>query len=214
MLIETILEFPKYWSPRILIAASTVAFGLRVALGNWTIWDAAIVGLIILYWPIKEWLIHVFILHWKPFRFLGFYLDPLIGQKHREHHKDPTCLKHVFIPLHMYLWTLPTLPLFWFLILPTRELALSALAFDLLMSLQYEWAHYFVHTKYEPTSRYWKRLKINHRLHHYKNENYWFGVSMLFGDKLFRTAPNQNTVPVSPTARNLDARKTKFVSSR
>ena len=29
----------------------------------------------------------------------------------------------------------------------------------------------------------------NHRLHHCKNEHYWFGVTMLSGDRLLGTAP-------------------------
>ena len=42
-----------------------------------------------------------------------------------------------------------------------------------------------------------------HRLHHYKNEHYWFGVTSTVGDHLLRTAPDQTEVPKSSTARTL-----------
>ena len=43
----------------------------------------------------------------------------------------------------------------------------------------------------------------NHRLHHFKNEHYWFGVTMLGADRLLRTAPQAEDVERSPTARTL-----------
>ncbi|MDX2168661.1 MAG: fatty acid hydroxylase family protein, partial [Deltaproteobacteria bacterium] len=49
----------------------------------------------------------------------------------------------------------------------------------------------------------YQRLWRNHRLHHFKNEHYWFGVTMLSGDRLLRTAPAVKDVETSPTARNL-----------
>ena len=42
------------------------------------------------------------------------------------------------------------------------------------------------------------------RLHHYRNENYWLGVSSNTGDRLLRTLPKHKTdVPLSETARTL-----------
>ena len=44
----------------------------------------------------------------------------------------------------------------------------------------------------------------NHRLHHYKNEHYWFTVTTAgTADRLFGTYPDPATVPTSPTAKNL-----------
>ena len=68
----------------------------------------------------------------------------------------------------------------------------------------YEWVHLLVHTRYRPRSRYYRRLARNHRLHHYRNEDYWLGVTSNLGDRLLRTYPTHKTdVPLSPTARTL-----------
>jgi sterol desaturase/sphingolipid hydroxylase (fatty acid hydroxylase superfamily) len=46
----------------------------------------------------------------------------------------------------------------------------------------------------------------NHRLHHYKNEHYWFTVTTAgTADRLFGTYPDPTSVPKSKTARNLHA---------
>src|SRR5205807_1541058 len=42
-----------------------------------------------------------------------------------------------------------------------------------------------------------------HRLHHYKNEKYWFGVTVHLADHVLRTFPQRDAVETSPTARTL-----------
>jgi sterol desaturase/sphingolipid hydroxylase (fatty acid hydroxylase superfamily) len=42
-----------------------------------------------------------------------------------------------------------------------------------------------------------------HRLHHFRNEHYWFGVTMHLGDRVLRTYPAKDAVPPSATARTL-----------
>ena len=46
-------------------------------------------------------------------------------------------------------------------------------------------------------------LERAHRLHHYRNENYWMGVTNHLGDHVLGTFPNKDDVPVSPTAKTL-----------
>lgn len=46
----------------------------------------------------------------------------------------------------------------------------------------------------------------HHRLHHYKNEEYWYGVSLHLADRLLGTLPSADSVPRSPTARDLEGR--------
>ena len=70
--------------------------------------------------------------------------------------------------------------------------------------LVYEWTHYLVHTDYKPRSRAYKAVWRHHRLHHFKNENYWLTVTTAHtADRLFGTDPDPATVPTSPTAKNL-----------
>jgi sterol desaturase/sphingolipid hydroxylase (fatty acid hydroxylase superfamily) len=76
------------------------------------------------------------------------------------------------------------------------------------LTLHYEWVHFLVHTRYRPTSWPYDRLWRHHRLHHCKNEHYWFGVSMLGGDRLLRTAPSSSRVPTSATCRTLGMAET------
>jgi sterol desaturase/sphingolipid hydroxylase (fatty acid hydroxylase superfamily) len=50
----------------------------------------------------------------------------------------------------------------------------------------------------------------NHRLHHFKNEHYWFAVTTPgLADRALGTYPDPQSVPTSPTAKNLHAGSVK-----
>ena len=192
-------------SPRILLCALALATGVRLSLGNWTRWDLIPPLAILAYWPINEWLIHVLILHFRPFRLFGRTIDFRVPQSHRAHHSDPWNLAILFIPLHSFTYSLPLLVATAWLLTPTPELAATAVAFYIAMALHYEWVHFLAHTRYTPQAAYYARVVRNHRLHHFKNEHFFFGVSTTFGDQLFRTAPEPKTVPMSETVRDITA---------
>jgi sterol desaturase/sphingolipid hydroxylase (fatty acid hydroxylase superfamily) len=83
---------------------------------------------------------------------------------------------------------------------------LTFLTFIMVLVLGYEWCHYLIHTDYKPKTRIYKVIWRHHRLHHYKNEHYWFTVvSANTADRVLRTSPDPATVPTSPTAKNLHA---------
>ena len=67
-----------------------------------------------------------------------------------------------------------------------------------------EWTHYLIHTAYVPRSRAYRAVWRNHRLHHFKNENYWHGITNTFADRALGALPDQRGVPRSRTARTLD----------
>jgi hypothetical protein len=67
----------------------------------------------------------------------------------------------------------------------------------------YEWAHFLIHSTYVPRSAGFRAVWRAHILHHYKNEQYWFGVTNPIADYVLRTHPAKNAVPTSPTARTL-----------
>jgi sterol desaturase/sphingolipid hydroxylase (fatty acid hydroxylase superfamily) len=70
----------------------------------------------------------------------------------------------------------------------------------------YEWIHYLVHTDYKPKSRPFRAVYRHHRLHHFKNENFWLTVTTAnTADRIFGTNPDPADVPTSPTAKNLHA---------
>ena len=158
---------------------------------------------IVLVWPVQEWLIHVCILHWKPFTVWGRTIDFRIPRKHRAHHRDPWNYEILFIPLHSFLYIFALDLLLWLSIAPTTALAMTGVTFSLALTLHYEWVHFLIHTRVQPQRRYYQRLWRNHRLHHFKNENYWYGVTRLEGDRLLGTAPLPQAVVLSPTARTL-----------
>lgn len=195
--------FLAHGSPRILIAALALAVAYRLSLGGWSWWDLAPVAGLLLFWPIQEWLIHVNILHFRPFRLFGREWDFRVPRKHREHHRDPWNYDILFIPMHSFLYSIPLLIGLWVVITPTPALAWTGIATHFLLALHYEWIHYLVHTRVRPKTRFYQHLWDNHRLHHFKNERYWFGVTRTEGDWLLGTAPNARAVETSATCRNL-----------
>jgi len=200
---EALPYFLRHASPRLLLAALSIALAARVAAGGGSAWDAAPVVGLLLVWPIQEWLIHVFVLHRRPTRWRGRTIDFRVPRKHRAHHADPWRLDLVFIPFHSFAYSLPILVALWLLAAPTLPLALTGICAHLALSLHYEWVHYLCHTRVSPRLAYYQRLVKNHRRHHFKNEHYWYGVTMLGGDRLLGTAPEPGAVPTSPTARSL-----------
>ena len=200
---EALPVFLGHGSPRVLLCAFAGAASARIALGGWSLWDLAPVAVVVALWPLQEWLIHVFILHAKPRRIGRFTFDGRVPREHRAHHRDPWNYALLFIPFHSFGYALPILVALCTLLTPSPELALTALSCHLLLTLHYEAVHFLIHTRVTPRGGYYQRLWRNHRLHHFKNEQQWFGVTRLEADRLLRTAPAADRVPTSPTARTL-----------
>lgn len=197
--------FLRHASPAILAVLLVAAASARLALGNFG-WADLLPGLaVLLVWPFEEWLIHVFLLHAKPFTVLGRRFDLALARKHRRHHAEPTDLSILFIPLASYLYSLPLIALFWWAVTPRLELALSGAVFHVALGLRYEWVHFLIHTRYRPRTWWFRRLWRNHRLHHFRNELHWYGVTMLSADRVLGTAGDEQSVPLSQTARTLSA---------
>ena len=158
-----------------------------------------------------EWVLHLYLLHAPEdsIRMQKFGT----GSGHREHHLDPNNVGwallggiDAFVFLFLIAgWTAAwSLPIAWILGGGLLGPFLTALAAAYLSLAHYEWTHLLVHTRYRPKSRYYKRLAANHRLHHYRNEHYWLGVTSNLGDRIMRTYPdNKSGVPLSDTARSL-----------
>jgi hypothetical protein len=200
---EALPVFLRHTSPRILLGALALALCARVWVGDFGARDLLPLAALLVLWPLQEWLIHVVVLHWKPRRLLGRTLDFPVPRKHRAHHADPSDLALVFIPLHAYVYSLPGVVALWWLVTPDLPLALTGIAGHVALSLHYEWVHFLVHTRWRPRLAPYRTLWRNHRLHHYKNEHYWFGVTRLRADRWLGTQPEHDAVPTSPTCRTL-----------
>ena len=203
-------EFWKHPSPWMISTFLAGAIVARVAMsvqgsggGSW--WELLIPAGLIALFPVIEWVIHVAILHWRP-RSLGpVTIDSLLAREHRAHHADPRDLPLVFIPWKALVWLLPAYVVEAWLLTPTTTSMLTLLVSVYGIKFGYEWTHYLVHSDYRPRSRWYRSVWRNHRLHHYKNEHYWFTVTSAgTADRLFGTYPaDPAAVQTSPTVKRL-----------
>ena len=200
---EALPVFLRHGSPRVILAALAAALVARVAVGGFGWMDLLPILATSLFWPVQEWLIHVFILHYEPVTLLGRKLDFKVPILHRAHHRDPWKLDLVFIPIHVFAFVPLVVGGVALLGASRPELvAIGVLAYFAL-SLHYEWAHFMIHTLYRPRLGYYQRLARNHLLHHFRNEHYWYGVTMLRADGWLHTAPEPNAVPKSTTCLSI-----------
>jgi sterol desaturase/sphingolipid hydroxylase (fatty acid hydroxylase superfamily) len=191
------------------VAYLTGALAARIIVADFTVRELWIPVAVLLLLPFIEWVIHVFVLHWKP-RDLGrIRLDTRLARDHRRHHADPRDVDLVFIPTRSLPWALAILgvvaPLGIGALVGTPLTGtLSFMVVGGLTLLGYEWVHYLVHTDYKPRTRLYKAVWRNHRQHHFKNEHYWFSVTTSgISDRVLRTYPDPAAVETSPTAKNL-----------
>jgi sterol desaturase/sphingolipid hydroxylase (fatty acid hydroxylase superfamily) len=189
-------------SPQVITAVFLASVGAMVAVGQWSWWDLLAPGILIAIEPFTEWLIHVHLLHFKPRPVGGRTLDPLVARKHRAHHVDPKDLDLVFIPMPALLPLIGALAVGFLLPLPLGR-GIAALVGAYAMLFTYEWTHALIHSPYRPRHRIYRAVWRAHRNHHFRNEHYWFGVTMHLADHVLGTYPEKTEVEVSPTARTL-----------
>ena len=195
--------FFSHLNAKLISGALLVTVVVRLVLGGWTKWDAVVLVAFIAAEPFVEWMIHVFILHFKPRKVFGREIDPLISRKHRAHHSDPRKVEWIFVPMPVLTRAIPVILLLYVLLLPSLRLGITASATGLAILLTYEWTHYLIHSRYQPRYRLYRYIWRAHRLHHYKNENYWFGVTVHTADHVLGTFPGRDEVETSPTCRTL-----------
>ena len=191
--------FVSHTSPRILLAASALVIAARIAVGRWSLTDAIVAAVIVGAQPFSEWLIHVYILHVQPGTGrLNDAFDKAAGIAHRLHHQDPYDLRWQFIHPRVVIGGLvfdaTVLAIF------RNPPALTGVLAAIVLTAVYEWVHFLIHTDVPAKHAPYKQLHKAHRLHHYRNENYWLGVTNHLGDRVLRTYPAKDAVPVSPTA--------------
>jgi len=213
--------FARSSSGRVIVVATCLAAVVRLALGNWSFGDAlAVLAVVVALGPV-EWMIHRRLLHAEP----GSTLAELLGTRaaHERHHRDPddvdwlllrrpnaigSCLA-IIAPVAaavagFSLISLSLVGLSPSVVSEARAIGATVGFTGLVALLHYEWVHLLVHSRYRPRSRYYTRLAKNHRLHHFRNERYWLGVTMDTGDRLARTLPaDRSAVPLSETARSI-----------
>jgi len=196
-------------------APPPAATAARVAVGDFGWGDVVAVAAMLVVYPFGEWAIHVFLLHMKPFGFRGRRVLPVAARAHRAHHREPGDLDMVLL----YWWQVGLLLL---VAVPATVLVgggiaaaiggglpwgpmLTGLVTGYVLVFTYEWTHYLIHTAYVPRTRVYRSIWRNHRLHHFKNEHFWHGVTQNLSDRVLGTNPDHREVPRSKTARTLGA---------
>lgn len=192
-----------YWShlPNRFYAVLFLA-GLTYILANGLLWaNLYLVGLVLFLIPFIEYFTHKYVLHMPQPR------DPekhrfwalIANRVHYLHHQDPKQVAHIFAEIWM---TLPALAvdagLAWLL---TWNLgpALVFLTAILGYFLIYEWTHFIAHYDgYTPRNPYGRFLKKYHLWHHYKNEDFWYGITTPLADLVFGRWKNPHAVAASP----------------
>jgi sterol desaturase/sphingolipid hydroxylase (fatty acid hydroxylase superfamily) len=209
---DCLREFLRQPSPPYLLGAVLIALGLRLAQGSWSWRDLVLAAGLVGLTPFVEWMIHVYLLHAGPIDLRGRRVEMLTAREHRAHHESPAVLSGVLLPVYGVLVFLAMIALVnWLLSFPIGLVlggprlayATTGVLVSYTILAAYEWTHFLIHAPYKPRGRYFKAIWRNHRLHHFKNERYWFGVTSTIGDRVIGTLPDQRSVPRSATARSL-----------
>jgi hypothetical protein len=197
-------EFWKHPSPW-MMGGTLLGAGIARGFVHRFSWHELIVPLLfVVFFPVIEWVVHVVVLHWKPLRLVGVRIDPLVSRKHREHHANPRDIPLIFIPWQVLTGLLVATVAIGLFAFTDRADGLTFMIGIAVVGFSYEWMHYLIHTDYMPRGKTYKSIWRAHRLHHYKNEHYWFTVTTTAtADRLFGTFPDPATVKTSATAKNL-----------
>jgi len=156
--------------------------------------DAVAVAAMLVIYPFGEWAIHVYLLHLKPFRLRGQRVELATARAHREHHEQPNDLFMILLApseaVALMFLAVPLVPALAGLVIalasssvPYGALLTAVLTGQVLVAI-YEWTHFLIHTAYRPRSPYYRSIWRNHRLHHFKNEHFWHGITNTLGDRL------------------------------
>jgi Fatty acid hydroxylase superfamily len=211
---EAARQFARRHSPWMILGTIALLVLVRAVLGELTWRDAVAVGAMLIVYPFGEWAIHVYLLHARPVRIRGRLVELPTTRDHRYHHRHPNNLMTLLLDAkelaQLLLLAVPAVVLAGGLLVgvlagpvPAGALVSAALAGYLLVGV-YEWTHYLIHTAYVPRTAAYRRVWRNHRLHHFKNERYWHGITNTVADRVLGTMPDQRDIPRSKTARTLE----------
>ncbi len=185
-----------------VISASFTA----VHLESYKTWIAVVIGMLV--YVTFEYLTHRFVFHLKPPK-SPFFLK-LLKRLHYDHHAKPNDLHLLFLPLWYSVPNIIVLGVIVYYITGSLVITNAVTTGLIIFFLYYEFVHYVAHRPIQPKSKWGRWMKKVHIWHHFKNENYWYGVTNPLGDVLMGTFEDQNHVEKSSTAKNLEARGEKI----
>jgi len=150
---------------------------------------------------VTEYLAHRFQLHAPPSA--ENFIKKLQHRLHYDHHTEPNRLDLLFIPVW---YLIPLLCVYGFLYLKmtgSLEITHALLFGNLTGLLYYEYVHFLAHINYTPKTAWGRYMKKYHLWHHFKNENYWYGVTNPIFDFVFGTYSDHKEAKKSDTTRSL-----------
>ena len=206
-------QFLRRSSPWVIGGFAVALAAVRLAIGEFAWEDAVAVAAMLVIYPFGEWAIHVYLLHMRPVKVGEREVDTIAARAHRAHHREPNDLDMILL----YWWQasfllLVAVPLVVFAVGGVVSLIAGPVPLGVFLTgvltgwvlvFMYEWVHFLIHTAYRPRSPVYKTIHRNHRLHHFKNEHFWHGVTNNVSDRVLGTNPDQRDVERSETARTL-----------
>jgi len=139
-------------------------------------------------------------------RKLGWYRK-FMHVLHYGHHEDPNYVPLIFAPILSVIILFAAL--FGLCLLFTFNLGIATtfLFGVIVYYLHYEWMHLGHHIPgYKHIFPWSNDLKHAHQLHHYRNENYWWGITNSLGDKIMGTYKTHKDVEMSKTIKDINYR--------
>jgi hypothetical protein len=191
--------FARFGSPRVLVAGLVATGAVRVVAAVTgaappSRWDLVAVVVVVGLVPFVEWLVHRFVLHIEPVPIGSRRFDPGVG--HREHHDNPSTINWVLLRtvdagLFLAVNTVVAVAVvggpMWLAGRPVLGPALTGVTLAAAALAHYEWCHFLFHTAYRPRTNRYRRLKANHRRHHWRDDHAWLGITSNLADRTFRT---------------------------
>ncbi|MCB9196977.1 MAG: sterol desaturase family protein [Flavobacteriales bacterium] len=124
---------------------------------------------------------------------------------HYGHHENPNDVPLIFAPILSVIILFASM--FGLSLLVTFNLSIATvfLFSVIIYYLHYEWMHLGHHVPgYQHIFPWSNKLKTAHQLHHYRNENYWWGITNNIGDKILGTYKSHKDVPMSKTIKHIN----------
>ncbi|ANE45709.1 fatty acid hydroxylase [Paenibacillus swuensis] len=199
--IKEFLTFPDVTLMSLLFAGG-LGYSLFHA-DSGSMWLALGIGMVA--YIASEYTTHRFLFHMKPPK--NPVLLRMIKRLHYDHHVEPNDLHLLFLPVWYSLPQMLVAAGVAYLITSSLLLTVAFTTGILGALLYYEWTHYAAHRPVQPLTPWGRWMKKVHQWHHFKNENYWYGVTNPAFDLLMGTFKEERDVAKSPTARNLEQRE-------
>lgn len=193
------ISHTSVWIMGLIFLSCLAVVAVRGGLADGGVWLLIALGAGLFF--VSEYTTHRFLFHMKPPQ--NPTLLKMMKKLHYDHHEVPNDLDLLFLPVWYSIPNYGLLGLLTYLLTWDVLTAFAVVTGAIGALLYYEWVHFVAHRPIKPLTAWGRWMKKVHLWHHYKNENYWFGVSNPSMDYLIGTFKEEKGVELSPTARKL-----------